>query len=73
MADSDDTATQNGGHMERRMAFEKLEHALYYLLHSPEVLTDALLVIIQAQERVMYGSLGDLRSLTPGPTDCSDC
>ncbi len=41
--------------MDRRMAFEKLERALLYLLHRPEPSADALLVIIEAQNRVIYG------------------
>jgi hypothetical protein len=46
---------QNGGRMERWMAFEKLEHVLLYLLHRSEISADALLVIIEAQKRVIYG------------------
>jgi len=46
--------TRAGGRMERWLAFEKLEHVLLYLLHRPEVSKDALLLIIEAQKRVVH-------------------
>ncbi len=47
--------TLNGGRMERWMGFEKLEHVLLYLLHRSEISADALLIVIEAQKRVIYG------------------
>jgi hypothetical protein len=47
--------TMNGGRVERWMAFDKLEHVLLYLLHRSEISADALLVVIEAQKRVIYG------------------
>ncbi len=49
------TDTPNGGRMERWMAFEKLEHVLLYLLHRSEISADSLLMVIEAQKRVIYG------------------
>ncbi len=48
-------STVTGGRMERWMAFDKLEHVLLYLLHRSEISADALLVVIEAQKRVIYG------------------
>lgn len=56
MSESDmPVSTVNGGRMERWMAFEKLEHVLLYLLHRSEISADALLLVIEAQKRVIYG------------------